>query len=395
MEPMTVLTRDMFERTQQINTVGEALMLLHSYKHFRTLGDVLCSFSSDPDLKKRLACGIKTWFPDDKPDSIDRKVRNWLNGKTLSISKPDAYVISRILALTLEQTNAFLKYASGEGIHWRNPEDIAWCYTILHHMSPDETHQLLNRIRTEIIPDPRQTRNTADSYTAEVYEKLQPILHQDVDTLLTFLKKEQHHLGTLHNTAYQLFSRYMDLLKRGYSEDGIEALFQEMTKEEKKKAQIPVDGDIGPHKAEPISARDILETYLYRNLVPVQARGQEKAANSFSLIQRSIRQNWPDESSLSKMESRKQDVTRKTLILLFLATDGTDSDFSDEYEYSESAEEMFLSVYTRLNTMLTACGFPQLDPRNPFDWMILFCISSGDLWESDERLQIMLTTMFS
>lgn len=44
--------------------------------------------------------------------------------------------------------------------------------------------------------------------------------------------------------------------------------------------------------------------------------------------------------------------------------------------------------------MLSSNGFQQLDPRSPFDWMILFCIAVGDLWESDDRLQKILTSIF-
>lgn len=395
MEPMTVFTRNMFELTQQINTIEEALDTLLSYEHFRTLGDVLRSFTSDLDIKKRLVSGLNAWFPDDKPDSIDRKVRNWLNGKTLSITKQDAYIISRILELPLDQTDSFLKYATGEGIHWRNPKDIVWCYSILHSTSHTMTWNLLEQVEAKNFPNFRKTQNQTESYTAAVYEKLQPVLYQDEAALLAFFVEEEERLGYLHNTAYSQFTKYMDLLKQGYTADGIEALFKEMTKEEKNKAKNRVDGDIGPHKPEPMSVRDILETYFYRNLIPVQSRGKEKSSNAFSSIQRSIRQNWPDESSLSKMESRKLDVSRKVLILLFLATDGSDTDFSDEYCEEDSVEDVFLSIYMRLNTMLNACGFQQLDPRNPFDWMILFCISSGDLWESDARLQEILIKMYS
>ena len=403
METMTVLSRDMFERTLKINTADEAVGILLGYGHFRTLGDVLRRFVPEPDIKKRLVAGLQLWFPGDKADSIDRKVRNWLNGKTLSVSKQDAYIISRILSLSLEQTDEFLGYAAGEGIHWRNPEDLVWCYSILHSLSPARTEHLMERAKAAVSPDGNPGKQASDSYTADIREKLQPVLYRDEDALLDFLKEESRRLGNLHNTAYHLFTQYMDLLKKGYSDDGVEALFKEMTREEKKKAQIPVDGDIGPHKAEPITVRDILETYLYRKLIPVQARGSARAADTFSPIQRSIRQNWPDEFSLSKMEARKQDVSRKALILLFLATDGTDSDYSDGYEDPEdyedyedlaSPDEEFLSIYTRLNLMLTGCGFPRLDPRNPFDWIILFAISSGDLWESDGRLQELLGKLY-
>lgn len=402
MEPMTVFTRDMFELTQQINTVEDALETLLSYEHFRTLGDVLRRFTSDPDIKKRLVAGLSAWFPDDKLDSIDRKVRNWLNGKTQSLSKQDAYVVSHILGLSLEKSDEFLKYATGEGIHWRNAEDIVWCYSLIHNMPPEQTKSLLQQA-DDIAAISGAVKDASDSYTAEVFEKLSPVLHLDENALLTFLTNEQHRLGSFHNTAYHLFQQYMDLLKKGFSDHDIEANFKEMNREEKKKADIRVDGDVGLHQAEPITVREILEIYMYRKLVPVQGRGSKKATDAFSSVQRSIRQNWPDEFSLSKMESRKADISRKALILLFLATDGTDSDYSDEYdtydEYSEddgemSKDEVFLSLYIRLNTMLNACGFPQLDPRNPFDWTILFCISSGDLWESDERLQSILTAMF-
>ena len=150
MEPMTVFTRDMFELTQHINTVEDALEILLSYEHFRTLGDVLRSFASDQDIKKHLVSGLNEWFPADKSDSVDRKVRNWLNGSALSLSKQNAYVISRILELSLDQADRFLKYATGEGIHWRNPEDIVWCYSILHHTAPSKTWELLEQAETTI-----------------------------------------------------------------------------------------------------------------------------------------------------------------------------------------------------------------------------------------------------
>jgi len=400
MDAMTVLSRDLMERTQKINTTGEAVALLLGYEHFRTLGDVLRRFVPDPDIKKRLAAGLQLWFPEDKPDSIDRKVRNWLNGKTLSVSKRDAYIICRILNLSLEQSDEFLGYAAGECIHWREPEDIVWCYSILHNLSPAQTGMLMERAKTAVSPEGIAAGQVSDSYTAEIHEKLDSVLYLDENALLDFLKEEKNRLGNFHNTAYRLFTQYMDLLKKGYSDEGVEALFKEMTQKEKKKALIPADGDIGPHKAERITVRDILETYLYRKLIPVQSRGSAKAADAFSPIQRSIRQNWPDEFSLSKMEARKQDVTRKALILLFLATDGTDSDYSDDYEdYEdfedfESPDDAFQSIYTRLNMMLAGCGFPQLDPRNPFDWIIFFAISSGDLWESDARLQELLGRLY-
>lgn len=392
MDTMTVLSKEMYEQVHQLNTVAEAVELLLRYGHFRTLGDILTKFHDGSDIRKILSAGLQLWFPESKPDANDRKIRNWLGGKTQSVSKEDAFVISRILELTLDQTDDFLKYACGEGIHWRNPEDIVWCYAIVHGLDPDQTEQLRQRANAAVASSGKGASD-ADSYTAEVRDAIVPSLHQGEDALLAFLKNEHTRLGTLHNTAYLLFTQYMDLLKRGWSECGMEFLFDDMTRQEKKKAADAADGDIGPHKSESLTVRDILETYLYRKCVPVQARGKAQTPEVFSAIQKSVRQNWPDEAALSRMEARKLDVSRKALILLFLATDGTDSEY-EEYDSPESPDDVFDSLYTRMNTMLTECGFPQLDPRNPFDWIILFCIACGDFWEIDGRLESILTQMY-
>lgn len=389
---MTALTKELFDNTRRLNCVEDAIALLLSYDHFRTFSDVLRSFSPEPELKGRLVKGLQQWFPEDKPDSLDRKVRNWLNGKTQGISKSDGFVLCQILRLSLPQANEFLQYATGESIHWRDPEDIVWCYALLHNYGPEQTMGLLERGRAA-VEAPGKAAEAPDSYTADIHDRLRSVLYLEEDALLAFLQEERSRLGVFHNTAYLLLNQYMGLLKRGYSELGMEALFEEMTKGEKKKAKDTADGDVGPRRAEAMSVQDVLETYMYRKFVPVQARGKAKSAELFSPIQRNIRQNWPDAFTLSRMENRKQDVSRKALILLFLATDGTDSDF-DELDEPETEEDSFLSLYTRLDAMLSACGFPRLDPRTPFDWIILFCISSGDLWESDARLQEILTRMY-
>ena len=355
-------------------------------------------------------------------------MRNWLNGKTQSLAKEDAFVVSRIFSLSLERANEFLKMAAGEGIHWRNPEDIVWAYSIVQNLGPEESRSLLHRANA-LYEQPMAAAISANAYTADVFEKLQPVLYRSQEELLSFLEAQKDSLGALHNTAYQLFFRFMDILSRGYEDGDVAALFQEMTAKEKKRKEAEkadreatarmelegwksaqplnrtsekekrlqeMDGDTELYRPEAMSTSEILETYLYRSLVPVKERGKGSAEASFSAIQRSIRQNWPDEATLSKMRSRKKDVSRKVLILLFLATDGSGSDFTQDEDEEEpfTQEEQFLDLYARMNFMLASCGFQKLDPRNPFDWMILYCISTGDLWESDQRLPAMLRAAF-
>lgn len=424
MDNMTILSQQQFECALKITSVQEAAEALRSYQHFRTLGDVLKAFCDDSVEKKTLVAGLLEWFPESKKDAVDKKVRNWLAGKNQLREKADAFILAHILNLTLDKTNEFLKLAVGEGIHWRDPEEIVWSYAILHHLSPDRTRALLEHAKRLNQSSNDGKLSAAGSYTTEVFDEIQPVLLGSEEGLISFITAEREKLGKLHNTAYQMFMRYITLLEKGFADDDIEMLYREMTQKEKKQkaadaaarketarkeaeaAGIVLDenkeftfseleGDTELYQPEKLTTRDVLEAYLYRSLVPAREEEHTRRTDPFFAIRHSIRRNWPDEFTLSKMKNRQTDVSRKALILLFLATDGSNSEFEgldEEEQYTQ--EEAFQDIYIRLNLMLTSCGFLKLDPRSAFDWMVLFCISTGDLWESDARIQSMLLEIF-
>ena len=378
MENMTELSRIMYHSAMDARTVSDAMEILKQYDHFRTLGDVLRAFSGSADPRLLLVEGLMAANPEAPRSSVDKKVRNWLGGKTQSVSKADGFLLSRILNLDLDRTDDFLKMATGEGIHWRNPQDIVWCYAISQELSLEESASLLARAGQLAAPPAASVRNV--SHTIQIREKVQGVLSLSQEELFAFLEEAHPTLGTFHNTAWQLFIRYMNLLEYAGQEDDI------VSADPKKKADMD-------HK---MTSRDILETYLYRQLVPIARRGEPKDKSPFSVIQRNIRANWPDEATLSKMKSRELDVSRKVLILLFLATDGSESDYEelDEDEDILTRDEIFQNICMRMNRMLQSCGFQQLDPRNPFDWTILYCVCVDDLWDVDLRLSEMLSNMF-
>ena len=149
-----------------------------------------------------------------------------------------------------------------------------------------------------------------------------------------------------------------------------------------------------------LSTEDILEMYLFNHLIPRNKRetkgeGKKGGPQDFVLreaIRRDIKQNWPDKYELSRMDNRMADVNRKTLILLFLACDGGESAYGD---YSEKAiENYFEDAYERLNNMLSDCGFPEIDARVPFDWMVLYCMAAGDITDIDGNISRFLAEIF-
>ena len=44
--------------------------------------------------------------------------------------------------------------------------------------------------------------------------------------------------------------------------------------------------------------------------------------------------------------------------------------------------------------MLLLCGFSTLDPRVPFDWLILYCICVPDIFEADARMKEIFREMY-
>lgn len=370
MEPMTALTSRMFDCVVQVQSVDQAMKILRENGQFRTLADILKSYSGFENPKPLLVEGLMKINPSASRDSVSRKVSNWMSGKTGTVSKEDAFILSQILKLNLEKSDEFLKMVTGEGIHWRDPEEIIWGYAIVQQLDYDKTQSLLRQYRASektVSPAPANP----NVFTGEVREKLEPMLYRSPQELLDWLAREQDKLGDFHNTAYQLFKSYMNLLETG---------------------TVEADGSAESK----MTSRDVLETYLFRQLVPVAKREDAKERDAFSAVQKSIRGNWPNEATISKMKSRELDVTRKVLILLFLATDGSESEFQelDEDEDILTRDEIFQNISMRLNRMLQACGFQLLDPRSPFDWMVLYCICVDDLWDVDQRLKDILMATF-
>ena len=190
MDNMTVISKMMYDKAIQIQTVCEAKnTMLESKELFRSLKTILQAFSGMENPKNFLVDGLVEWRSDIGRDSIDRNVRNWLKGNIKKISKKDVFMLSRVLNLSLEKTDEFMKMILGEGIHWRSPEDIAWCYSIVQDLEPNQTLQLLERVNAlERLPKASLSINP-DSYTAKVHQKLEDVLYASEEDLLVFLKK--------------------------------------------------------------------------------------------------------------------------------------------------------------------------------------------------------------
>ncbi|MBR0227576.1 MAG: hypothetical protein IJQ62_04425 [Clostridia bacterium] len=391
---LTSMTQLMYDyATASHLTLKEAKVKLHADAYLRTAAETLaryCGVSiSNPDVLRKKVTGLLCESdPSAKKDSVDRKVRNWINDGIQYISKDSALQLAFALHLPINDADEMLQRLCGERFHWRDPEDIIWLFALDHGMSYSDARALSDRLlpvyeqrAEEAAPPSKEDAKVPEKMTSNIMPRVMQI--QEEKELEAFLKENAPNLGKLHNTAFGLFQDYMNLLKSSHMED--------MLPDERK-----------------MPASEIAVTYLFNNLIP-RAKKSKKGPSMCQLvkdvIQKDIQQNWPDEFALSRMENREIDVSRKALILLFLATDGGDSAYGNDggyfqYEdesdaYPSTPEAVFADVNRRLNDMLIGSGFPPLDSRVPFDWMMLYCMVADDSIFIDENISRFLSSVFS
>lgn len=370
---MTSLSSQAFDAATTLNLSPEDARRMLMAVHARSFADTLARFSPAGIDRRCLVETLCQNDPSRKRDSMDRKVRGWLGGKYQPTAREDLLELCFVLKLSVEDADAFLAMSSDEGLHWRNPRELTYAFALRKGMIYPEARVLFERVRPvstcndHNIPD--------SSYTPLAYQESLAI--ETEDALSRYLRSVGERLGSFHDRAYQCFVEMMELLEQ----------------------PDPTGGD----SEEKYSTRKIVETYLDRRL----PQSWDKKQMDEKL--RGILSGWPDEVMLSRMKNRKVDVTRKTLILLFLASDGSeisDDEWQDEEDWDDDwpdeaheADDAFRSSYLRMNQMLSACGYRMLDPRNPFDWVVIYCMRVSDdprvMEGLTERLSDMLDVLFS
>lgn len=377
MEHREDLTQLMYRMaTSQTLGLRQAMELLREDAYVRPVRETLAKFAKkSPDDTKALQTFLVEALLKQSPEgtareSVERKVRMWMKDNMQSISKSGAIHVSFALGLPVEEANVLLQRACGEGFHSRDPEEIVFLHALKEGLSYPEALALQAAMEDKGLLKREKSGEK---------ELLTKIVRKDLDALEgtagleDFLREYQGRLGSFHNTAYEMFKGYMDLLTCAEIDDGLDA--------ERR-----------------MSVRKVTDIYLHEKLIPriqrTARKDSEAGALVLSALQRDIQQNWPGEAVLSKMMNRKVDVSRKALILLFLATDGGLEGEEEEGEVEE--EEVFEDAYSRMNGMLVNCGFAPLDPRCAFDWMVLYCmcVDAEDTLLIDSRIHRFLEEVF-
>lgn len=341
--------------TQDNLSAQEAVAFLLDGMQVRTFRDILRLVCGRDDLEKQLVdalCVVTSGQA--QPDSIRRKVHNWMSGKSLPTEREDVFQICFALKLSQEQSDRMLTFLTEQGIHYRDSREMVYAYCLRYGLGYPYARQLAEQFSPSgVSPDTHR-----DPVTQMMRQEFQSV--QAEEDLFSFLLRHQAQLGSFHNTAYSYFCKMLTLLT-GEALDGETCYSMEY----------------------------VAETYLRLN-VP-----QGKKTGTYSDVQKMVKKYWPGARSIKAMKNRKEDVSRKALLLLYLVTGGIwDQDY-DELDEAYIQPKEFLEVHCkRMNQMLRNCGMCRIDPRNVFDYLVLYCLRPEDEFFMSDRMAALAAELF-
>ena len=338
-------------------TPAMAARYLNGAIRIRGFWEMLRRFYPAGDLRDRVTRAVAQ--PGDEPKSVARRVRNWEQGKNAPANREDLFRIAFALGLDELQTSGLLGMCTDYGIHYRNGRELTYAYCLRRKLTYEQAAALYAS-----LPDPERTGH-GGSRGARLQDTKQIVsVFADVRDDAEFARLYEEYLdsfGTLHQRAWDYFDRFFQVLVS------------------------PGEGE------ERYSIEKAAQTYLTLHM-PSGSRRRE-----YSVVQRMLKQGWPNATKLKNICAHREDVPRKLLLLLYIITENVVDDAYDELDETYlSPEELFEEHWWRVNLMLQDCGMPTLDPRNVYDWLVLYSLNSGGRQDEamGERMESVIAAMF-
>ncbi|MCD7750124.1 MAG: hypothetical protein LUI10_00005 [Lachnospiraceae bacterium] len=329
----------------------------------RTFSETLREQYIYPDLESRLVSSFRCYDTGVDDRSVARNVSNWVRGKSQPRRREDIFRICFSLDLTEAQANLLLGQCTEYGIHYREPRDVIYTWFLRNDRGYMEARDFFS----SLPPAPRLTEYPAGC-SAHITREVQSVFAgaRNPEELRRVYLANLDKFGQLHVRAYRYFDKYLNIL---------------------------IHPDTGWDKSaavEEYSLETIMERYLSLHMPSGRSRLR------YSVVQKLVKQNWPNSTALKDIRAHREDVSRKLLLLLYIITENVVDD-----EYHE-ADEDYLSLQDRLedhwwvlNAILIDCGMPTLDPRNAFDWLILYAMTADEDESMSERMSQVIDHLFA
>lgn len=312
----------------------------------RSFAETLRQLYSGTDLKARLVAAFCVDNPSSNPNSITKKIQNWLSGQNQPTNREDIFHIAFALGLSEPDTSLLLGLCSEYGIHYRDGRDVVYAWFLRQGCSYAQARDFFASLPPIPQPDPKAGQASSHpNLTHELHALFNRI--QTPEDLRACYTANLEQFGKLHMRAWFYFQKYMEQLVR----------------------PAPAWGE----KETDYSIEAIMAQYFSMRMPSSRSRA------GYSVLQKLLKQNWPNATSIKNMLLHKEDVPRKVLLLLYVITENViDSSYHELDEEYISLEEKLEDHMWTLNAILTDCGMPALDLRNAMDWLVLYAITAED-----------------
>jgi len=327
-------------------------------------------------------------------------LRNWLSRESCRIGRDSAIKIAFGLKMTYEEADEFQKRCWHDGFYLRDYKDVIYRYCLENkNVSYDgatciiKENSYLDNLQNADV-DKKLTRER----DATKYLDLGSKSIASGDELSRFIKENEAYFGSFHRRAYLKFSHIYKQLKDSYVESAhhyndIFGILQEY-------ADLNTSPDFQYDEASVYQCYAVSTEALCRHITMGIAdfRATLKEKGAYNVFYRLVAENIPIHDIMlaiykkrkSKDNGRIAEVDRKLLILAWLACeDGCTSRFKKDAPEIDMIEHIQV-----LNLdLLQSCGMSALDPRHPFDWIVMNSIYSSYITGNGRELDDVVDRM--
>ena len=321
----------------------------------RHFGEALREMYPYPDLSLRIAALFEE---DGNPrESVKRKVHNWITSAYKPSTRDDVFRIAFSLDLNESQTSQLLGLCFDYGINYRDGRELvyAWC------LSQGQGYRDAAALYRSLPECPECELPVEPQLTMRMHRLFNQVRTEG--DLRRFYQENRRYFGGYHLRAYHYFQQYLRRLTHPDSSNG--------------------------EDEEIYSLERVMDIYLPLHMPSGAGR------HGYTAIQKLIKKNWPNATALKNIQNRKQEVPRKLLLLLYIVTENSENGaYSELDEEYMSLEDRLDSHWWSVNAMLTDCGMPELDPRNAFDWLVLYALTATGDESMSERMEKVIDVLY-
>lgn len=344
-------------------TPSEIVSFLKKEVHVQDFTHIMDQLYPNEDLKERLVEGLVKHGEENR-SSVMKKVQNWLSNKNVPQSREVLYQICYILNFTELEASLLLGACSDTGIHYRDYSELIYAYGLRMKIDYLEIVKLKEEIEKKLeLKEIHNNDSDIKVFTKTIYDEFLEV--NSIDDLYEFLENHKEELGEYHNTAYLKFRELIDNLKKPVSRE-----------------------DEGEY-----SVNDIMDYYLRMNTP------NNKKTSGYSILQKTIKKYWPNSTMITNIYLRKEDVSRKVLLLLYLVTEMMDEIVCDDetyylWEEEEDVDLLLEERFYRMNLLLNDYGMNRLNPCNPFDYIVLYAMKVDEEGGMSEKVSEIMAQIF-